>query len=135
MDFLQALYTYMSSKTELTNIVGSKIYPMFIPQKQTIPAITYYPVSTTYGSELCKDNGFVRCIVQFDCHEKNFKKARQLSRVIKNIFQDLHGNMGGIDIQATFIRSDIVLNSGESNRVDTEDTIHIIEIEFYFNEK
>ena len=43
--------------------------------------------------------------------------------------------MSGIYIQATFIRSDIVLNTGNSNRVDTEDTIHIVEVEFFYNEK
>lgn len=134
MDFLESLYKYMSKQRQLTNIVGTNIFPLFIPQYDKIPAVTYYPVSTNYGSELGRDNGFVRTIIQFDCHDKTFKKARQLSRIIKKLFQNYYGNMEGIFIQATFIRSDIVMNSSSSNKFDTEDTIHIIEVEFYFNE-
>ena len=135
MDFLQAIYSHLTKQKDITKIVDNKIYPMFIPQKESIPAITYYPVSTIYNSELGKDNKLVRCIVQFDCHDRTFKKARKLSRMVKNTFQNLQGDMSGIYVQATFIRSDIVLNTGNSNRVDTEDTIHIVEVEFFYNEK
>lgn len=134
IDFLECLNKYMKSNQQLTDIVGGNIYPLFIPQYDKIPAVTYYPVSNIYGSELGRDNGFVRTTVQFDCHDKTFKKARKLSRIIKNMFQNLYGDMGGVNIQATFIRSDLVMNSSSSNRFDTEDTIHIIEVEFYYNE-
>lgn len=134
MDFLVSLNEFLKSQQILTDIVGDNIYPLFIPQYDKIPAITYYPVSTKYHSELGNDNNFVRMIIQFDCHEKTFKKARKLSRIIKNLFQNFCGNMKGTNIQATFIRTDLVMNNASSNRFDTEDTIHVIEVEFYYNE-
>lgn len=130
-DFLQSLYEYLTSNKELKQIVGENIFPMYIPQYDKIPALVYYPVSTNYDSALEKDTGFTRTIVQFDCHEKTFKKARTLSRLIKSMFQDYHGDMCGNFVQATFIRSDIILNNPQNNKFDAIDSIHIIEFEFF----
>ena len=130
-DFLQSLYEYLSKNTDLNKIVGENIYPMFIPQYDKIPALVYYPVSASYDSALQKDTGFQRIIVQFDCHETTFKKARKLSRLIKEMFQDYHGDMCGTLVQATFIKSDIIINDSSSNKFDTKDSVHVIEFEFF----
>ena len=130
-DFLQSLYEYLDNNLDLKNIVGKNIYPMFIPQYDKIPALVYYPVSATYDSALQKDTGFQRVIVQFDCHETTFKKARKLSRLIKSMFQDYHGDMYGTLIQATFIKSDFIVNESSSNKFDTKDSVHVIEFEFF----
>lgn len=130
-DFLQSLFEYLSSNTELKKIVGSNIYPMYIPQYDKIPAVVYYPVSTNYDTEFEKDTGFMRVIIQFDCHETTFKKARVLSRLIKKMFQDFHGDMKGTNIQASFIRSDFIINDTSNNKFDATDSIHVLEFEFF----
>lgn len=130
-DFLQSINEYLNSNAELKKIVGDNIYPMFIPQYDKIPALVYYPVSASYDSALQKDTGFERIIVQFDCHEKTFKKARKLSRLLKEMFQDYHGDMFGTKVQATFIKSDFIVNDASSNKFDTIDSVHVIEFEFF----
>ena len=130
-DFLQSINEYLNSNAELKKIVGDNIYPMFIPQYDKIPALVYYPVSASYDSALQQDTGFERIIVQFDCHEKTFKKARKLSRLLKEMFQDYHGDMFGTKVQATFIKSDFIVNDASSNKFDTIDSVHVIEFEFF----
>ena len=130
-DFLQSINEYLNSNAELKKIVGDNIYPMFIPQYDKIPALVYYPVSASYDSALQKDTGFERIIVQFDCHEKTFKKERKLSRLLKEMFQDYHGDMFGTKVQATFIKSDFIVNDASSNKFDTTDSVHVIEFEFF----
>lgn len=135
IDILQAINECLRNCAEVHEIVGDNIYPMFIPQYAKVPAVVYYPVSSRYDTALQKDTGFVITTVQFDCHDKSFKKARQLSRAVKRLFQDYSGDMYGVNIQATFIQSDIVFNNSSSNRFDAEDVIHVIEFEFHYNEK
>ena len=130
-DFLQSINEYLNSNAELKKIVGDNIYPMFIPQYDKIPALVYYPVSASYDSALQKDTGFERIIVQFDCHEKTFKKARKLSRLLKEMFHDYHGDMFGTKVQSTFIKSDFIVNDASSNKFDTIDSVHVIEFEFF----
>lgn len=134
-DILQAITQALRESKEITDIVGEDIYPMFIPQYAKVPAVVYYPVSSAYDSALTKDTGFVVSIVQFDCHDKSFKKARILSRAVKRLFQDYSGDLFGVDIQATFIKSDFIVNGSSSNKFDNEDTVHVIEFEFHYNEK
>ena len=35
MDFLQAIYSHLTKQKDITKIVDNKIYPMFIPQKES----------------------------------------------------------------------------------------------------
>ena len=130
-DFLQSLFEYLSANSELKNIVGTNIYPMYIPQYDKVPAIVYYPVSTNYDTEFGKDTGFMRVVIQIDCHEKTFKKARILSRLIKKMFQDFHGDMKGTYVQASFIKSDFIINDTSNNKFDATDSIHVLEFEFF----
>ena len=130
-DFLQSIFEYLSSSKELKAIVGDNIFPMYIPQYDKIPAIVYHPVSVAYDSELGRDSGFQKAIVQFDCHETTFKKARILSRLIKKMFQDYHGDMFGTNIQAVFIKSDIIINDTANNKFDALNSVHVLEFEFF----
>ena len=63
---------------------------------QKLPAIVYSPVLANYDSALKGDTGFVRQTIQIVCHDITFKKTRELSRIIKKLIQDLHGDMGGL---------------------------------------
>lgn len=132
-DFLQSLYEFLMANQNLRQIVGDKIYPMFIPQYDKIPAIVYYPVSANYDSALQRDTGFQRVIIQIDCHELTFKKARTLSRLIKTMFQDYQGDMFGTNIEAVFIRSDFILNNTSNNKFDATDSVHVLEFEFFIS--
>ena len=130
-DFLQSIFEYLSNNAELKKIVGDNIFPMYIPQYDKIPAIVYYPVSVSYDTELGRDSGFQKVIVQIDCHEKTFKKARILSRLIKKMFQDYHGDMCGTNIQAVFIKTDIIINDTANNKFDALNSVHVLEFEFF----
>ena len=126
-DFLQSIFEYLSNNAELKKIVGDNIFPMYIPQYDKIPAI----VSVSYDTELGRDSGFQKVIVQIDCHEKTFKKARILSRLIKKMFQDYHGDMYGTNIQAVFIKTDIIINDTANNKFDALNSVHVLEFEFF----
>jgi hypothetical protein len=44
---LEGLYTLLQSCTPLTNIVGTRIYPLVLPKNYTVPAVTFGQVSST----------------------------------------------------------------------------------------
>lgn len=134
-DFFEALYSYLTQKTEVKEIVGNKIYPSILPQDAAIPAIVYRPISAGYDSLLGGDSGFVRQIVQIVCFDKTFKKVRILSRKVKKAIQDLNGLMGGLKIEAVFIRSDFELSSNTALKYNVDEYMSILEFEFFFNEK
>ena len=129
MDICQAIYAY------LNECVGNKIFPIMLPEDAPLPAIVYSPVLANYDSALQGDTGFVRQTIQFVCHDRTFKKARELSRLVKRAFQDFHGNMCGLEIQAVFIKTDYEYNGNTALKFNTEEYLSSIEFEFYYNEK
>ena len=134
-DICQAVYEHLASQTVISELVNKRIYPSILPEDAPLPSIVYSPILANYDSALQGDTGFVRQTIQFVCHASTFKKARELSRLVKKTFQDYTGDMQGLDIQAVFIKSDYEYNGNTSLKFDTEEFMSSIEFEFHFNEK
>lgn len=113
-DICQALFEYLSSREEIVSQVGTRIYPILLPQDAPLPSIVYAPVLCNYDSALQGDTGYVRQTIQIICHARTFKLARELSRDIKRSLQDFHGDMCGLHIQAVFIKSDYEYDANTS---------------------
>lgn len=135
MDICEALYKYLSTYKPLTDKVDYRIYSMILPQNCVLPSIIYSLVNAKYDSALQGDTGFVKETIQIVCHDKTYKGARDLSRIVKTRLQDLYGNMSGLNIEAVFIKSDYELSGNTSLKYDTEEYMSSLEFEFHFNEK
>lgn len=135
IDICQAVYGHLCSQSKIVERVGKRIYPSILPEDAPLPSIVYSPILANYDSALQGDTGYVRQTIQFVCHDSTFKKARELSRLVKKAFQDYKGDMQGLEIQAVFIKSDYEYNGNTSLKFDTEEFMSSIEFEFHFNEK
>ena len=135
IDISEALFKYLSSVPEITDLVGDRIYPVLLPEDCALPAIVYSPVYCDYDSALQGDTGFVRQTMQVVCHANTYLKTRRLSRMVKNAIQDFRGDMEGLNIAAVFIKTDYELSGNTSLKFDTEEYMSSIEFEFHFNEK
>ena len=134
-DISQAVFEYLKTRDEIVGRVGDRIYPIVLPQNASLPAIVYSPVLANYDSELQGDTGYVRQTMQFVCHDTTYKKSRELSRMVKRAFQDYHGDMCGLWIEAVFIKTDYEYNGNTALKYDTEEYMSSIEFDIQFNEK
>lgn len=134
-DISQAVFEYLKTRDEIVGRVGDRIYPIVLPQDASLPAIVYSPVLANYDSALQGDTGYVRQTMQFVCHDRTYKKSRELSRMVKRAFQDYHGDMCGLWIEAVFIKTDYEYNGNTALKYDTEEYMSSIEFDIQFNEK
>lgn len=134
-DICVAVYQYLSNVPEIRARVNDRIYPIMLPENAPNPSIVYAPVLANYDSALQGDTGFVRQTIQFVCHDKSFKDARQLSCLVKKALQDYHGDMCGLNIEAVFIKSDYEYSGNSQTKYDTDEFMTSIEFEIHFNEK
>ena len=134
-DISQAVFEYLKTRDEIVGRVGDRIYPIVLPQNADLPAIVYSPVLAHYDSALQGDTGFVRQTMQFVCHDTTYKRSRELSRMVKKAFQDYHGDMCGLWIEAVFIKTDYEYNGNTALKYDTEEYMSSIEFDIQFNEK
>ena len=134
-DISQAVYEYLKTRKDIVERVKDRIYPIVLPQDAALPAIVYAPVLANYDSALQGDTGYVRQTMQFVCHDTTYKKSRELSRMVKKAFQDYHGDMCGLWIEAVFIKTDYEYNGNTALKYDTEEYMSSIEFDIQFNEK
>lgn len=134
-DICQAVYDYLCSKEEIIAETGKRIYPVLLPENAPLPSIVYAPVLANYDSALQGDTGYVRQTIQIVCHDRTFKRARELSRLVKNALQDFHGDMCGLYIQAVFIKTDYEYDANTSLKFSMDEYMSSIEFEIHFNEK
>lgn len=134
-DICQAVYEKLCQDIKLSRYLSNRIYPIILPEDAPLPAIVYTPVLANYYSALQGDTGFVRQTIQFVCHDTTYKKSRELSRIVKSIFQDYYGDMNGLFIQAVFIKSDYEYNGNTALKFNTNEYMSSIELEFLYNEK
>ena len=134
-DISQAVYEYLRTRTDIVERVEDRIYPIVLPENASLPAIVYSPVLANYDSALQGDTGYVRQTMQFVCHDRTYKKSRELSRMVKRAFQDYHGDMCGLWIEAVFIKTDYEYNGNTALKFDTEEYMSSIEFDIQYNEK
>ena len=134
-DISEALINVLSADSRIEELVGDRIYPMILPEDCSLPAIVYTPIYCDYDTVLGGDSGYVKQTVQIVCHDRTYKRARKLSRIVKDIIQDTHGDMGGLYIEAVFIKTDTIISGNTSLKFNTEEYMSSIEFDFYFNEK
>lgn len=96
MKIEEALYAHLKSYTGLTNLVGTRIYPLVLPQNPTLPAIIYQKISRVGGRALSSPSPrYVRARFQISCWGASYGSVKDVAEQVKAALQDYHGVMGG----------------------------------------
>ncbi|MEW5921568.1 MAG: DUF3168 domain-containing protein [Bacillota bacterium] len=91
----EALYAYLSSHVGLTALVGSRIYPLVMPQGTTLPAVTFSKVSGPRVHAMQHDAGLAYPRFQVSCWGSTYKQAKEVAAQVRAALQDFKGTMGG----------------------------------------
>ena len=91
MTIEEALKIYLLSKTEITDIIGDRLYPEVLPQDVDFPALTYFEVSNPVFHDV--DIAYPR--FQLSSWTKTYLEAKTLRNAIKEVMQRFKGVMGG----------------------------------------
>lgn len=89
----------------LTGLVGTRFYPMKLPQNPTLPAITYFRVAGTAHHDI----PFAMPLVQFTCWGTTWAQARAVSGALYWALARYRGTKGGIKFEQIAHESDLDL--------------------------
>jgi hypothetical protein len=119
----EAVSSYLQPK------LNNALYPFLLPQKSSLPAVVYFPVSVERMHSLKVDTGFVKQRLQFTCFGKSYKTAVETAKKIQTELQNFSGVMTGITIGSVLLMEEV--SNYES---DTEIYSVSLEFEFQFEE-
>jgi hypothetical protein len=98
----EGLYAYLvGAGRQTATKVGTRIYPLIIPQDVSLDAIAYQRVGG--GDAMLAHDGsadFRRCTMQFTCQSKTYAGAKAMVAALRTDLNGLrNGNVGGVDVQ------------------------------------
>lgn len=67
MSLQTELYARLNGYSDLTDLVGTRIHPVRLPQNVALPAVSFQIISALRPSAFVSDTGDVRYRVQIDC--------------------------------------------------------------------
>lgn len=88
------LRDYLLSIKEIQSAVGNRIYPGWLPEKPTYPAIAYLAVSGVAHHNI--PVAYPR--FQFSVFSTKYGEAKELAEEIRSALQRYKGNMGGVRV-------------------------------------
>ena len=83
----ELIYTALTTDAGVSALVGSRVYPLYLPQDPTLPAVTYQQISRVRRSERSTVS---RVRVQFDCWAQTYREARQLADTLRPALDGYH---------------------------------------------
>ena len=127
MSFEEGLFQYLDDHAGLSMEVDSRIYPVYLPQKPTLPAVTYTRLATPLLHELDTTTLLPHPTFQFDCWAESYARAKDVAAQVYIALNMYRGAMGAYTVEASIV-------STERDTIDPETNIWhtMIDVEIWY---
>ena len=92
------IYTYMQSKSAITDIVGTRIFPNRMREGVSLPAIVLTTISNTHERHLGGGAGEAVATLQIDCWADTEAEVGTLANVLRDEFDTFEGLIGSMRV-------------------------------------
>lgn len=111
--------TFLLANAPLAALIGTRIYPLQLPQTPTLPAITQQVISDVYELAQYGTSGYPTARVQYDCWGATYLSARAVAAALRVAIDGYYGAMGGTNVWAARVGNMIDLLDAETKRFRT----------------
>lgn len=117
------LFTRLSTYAGLAALVGSRIYPIIMPQGVTYPAVTYQRIATEpRESCMVEDVGWARARMQVTAWAETFSAARAIIEQVRGALQ----RWITTGVQGCFIVAEYDLYDDEALKFGAAIDVHVV---------
>lgn len=79
------IYSHLSTTTAITAVVGTRIYPYWLPDQAKYPAISYFRVSGGQQNTLSGYSNLENPRIQFDVWAESYKQAKEIRSAVHSV--------------------------------------------------
>lgn len=97
-DIAFAFFQRLKGSTNVTDLVGERIRPDTLKQKETLPAVRYELISSESWQHLGGASGEARSRIQIDSYADTRLMANELAAAVKNLFDGFRGVIASIEV-------------------------------------
>ena len=94
-----AIYAVLAADSGVTDLVGTRIYPVRALRGASLPYITYQRISTVRRHPLDRPTDLADARVQVDCWAGSYAEAKTLAAAVRSALAGYRGTAGGVTVQ------------------------------------
>ena len=102
------LVTYINADTEVAALIGTRIYPLLMPQLATYPAVVYSVISEQHNNHLAGNigGGLVQAFYQLDTYSTTYLQTLSIAEALRNLLDGInHVSMGAVFVESILLES------------------------------
>lgn len=106
----EVLVAYLSNEPGMAGLVGTRIYPLVIPEKKKLPAIAYQQISAPREYTHSGQEDMVSARFQFTVQAASFPQIRATVIALRRALSGYRGPMGGasgISVEGSYLENEI----------------------------
>jgi len=97
----EAVRARLLGQSDVTDLVGTRVYPLTMPSSVTLPAISYQDVGEARPRAMVRDpEELVSVRMQLNCWAEGYLSSRRLAREVIDALEDYSGVSAGMTIQS-----------------------------------
>lgn len=104
----EALVAELLADVSVSGLIGTRVYPLLIPQDAILPAIAYQTIGAPddYRHDGASEYRDVR--MQLTCQADNYAAAKGLARAVRNCLSGYVGTLGSLNpVRGIFLNNQI----------------------------
>lgn len=106
-DIESSTFTILSGDGTVAALVGTRIYPLVVPQDVALPAISYQKISGVREYAHDAPLGFASVRIQVNCVDDDYDGAKALAAAVRGAMSGYSGTATGLDIHAMFMDNEV----------------------------
>lgn len=110
----EGLYSYLVSAPGVAALVGTRVYPLVLPQASPVPAIIYSRVGGPRVKALAAPPGVQRARVQLSVFATSYAEVKAVAEALRLALDGHRGSWGAGQVQAVSLVSENDLFGGDS---------------------
>lgn len=102
----EGIYAHLTDDAGVAALVGTRIYPLQVPQDVTLPAVAYQRISGPRDHAHDGPTGLVRARVQFSALGSTYLEAKTVTEALRAALDGFKGTMGTVEVQTVFLENE-----------------------------
>ncbi len=90
----------LKADATLAALVGARVFPLYLPESSTLPAVYYRVVTRPRPQVLDGSSGLARPRVQLGCVSTSYGDCVAMSAALRGIFDGFQGSLGAVQVIA-----------------------------------
>lgn len=126
MSLTAALYSYITS--QLSGTIGTRLYPVMLPEGATLPAVTYRVISGQSDEYTEGTTGTATTRVQFNIYSDTYAEAASVAEALRLAFHQYRGTTGGVFFNS--VNLEFKLDLYDNPKSGTDQTRYVFVMDF-----